>query len=120
MELKIQKMLSQGVIQPSHSPWASPVVLIAKKDGTRRFCVDYRKLNAATKMVVYPLPRINKMFDLLSNNYYFSTFDLASGYWQVRMEKTAQEKTAFATHVGLYEFKSCLFAYVTPQPFFNG
>ena len=68
MEGMIQKMLSQGVIQPSHNPWASPVVLVAKKVGTTCFCVDYQKLNAATKMDVYPLPRIDDMLDLLSNN----------------------------------------------------
>ena len=98
-------MLRQGVIQPSKSPWASPVVLVAKKDGSTQFCIDYRKLNAVTKMDVYPLPRIDDTLDLLANNLYFSTLDLASGYWQVQMDGTSQEKTAFTTHAGLYEFK---------------
>ena len=62
------EMLRQGVIQPLKSPWASPVVLVAKKDGSNRFCIDYRKLNAVTKMDVYPLPRINDTLDLLANN----------------------------------------------------
>ena len=69
---------------------------------------------------MYPLPRIDNMLDLLSNNYYFSTLDLASGYWQVRMEKIAGDKAAFATHAGLYEFKVMPLAYVTPQTLFNG
>ena len=105
VEEMIKKMEEQGVIQPSHSPWASPIVLVAKKDGSTRFCVDYRKLNAITRMDVYPLPRIDDMLDLLANNQYFSTLDLASGYWQVKMDQSSQEKTAFTTQVGLYEFR---------------
>ena len=105
VEEMITKMEEQGVIQPSHSPWASPIVLVAKKDGSTRFCVDYRKLNVITKMDVYPLPRIDDMLDLLANNQYFSTLDLASGYWQVKMDQSLQEKTAFTTQVGLHEFR---------------
>ena len=101
----VQEMLKQGVVTPSHSPWASPVVLVAKKDGTTRFCVDYRKLNAVTKMDVHPLPRIDDSLDQLAGSCYFSTLDLASGYWQVGMHEESQEKTAFATWNGLYEFK---------------
>ena len=97
-------MLQQGVIKPSKSPWGSPIVLVAKKDGTTRFCVDYRKLNSITKKDVYPLPRIDDTLDTLAHNKFFSTLDLASGYWQIAMEESSQEKTAFTTHVGLYEF----------------
>ena len=100
----VAKMVARGVVEPSKSPWASPIVLVAKKDGSTRFCVDYRKLNAITKMDVYPLPRVDDLLDLLSNNDYFSTLDLASGYWQVKMEESSKEKTAFTTEVGLYEF----------------
>lgn len=105
VEEMINKMEDQGVIQASHSPWASPIVLVAKKDGSTRFCVDYRKLNSITKMDVYPLPRVDDLLDVLGNTQYFSTLDLASGYWQVKMDQSSQEKTAFATHVGLYEFQ---------------
>lgn len=104
VEQMVEKMLQQGVIKPSQSPWASPIILVAKKDGSTRFCVDYRKLNAITKMDVYPLPRIDDTLDLLANNQYFTTLDLASGYWQVKMDNASREKTAFTTHVGLYEF----------------
>ena len=105
MEELLHEMLAQGVVQPSHSPWASPVVLVTKKDGSTRFCVDYRRLNAATKLDVYPLPRIDDCFDLLANNQWFLTLDLASGYWQVKMDESCKEKTAFTTHLGLYEFR---------------
>ncbi len=100
----VEKMTEQGVIQPSRSPWASPVVLVEKKDRTLRFCIDYRRLNAITKMDVFPLPRIDDTLDLLSHSQYFTTLDLASGYWQVRMHPESREKTAFTTYSGLYEF----------------
>ena len=98
----VQEMFENGVIVPSHSPWASPIVLVAKKDGTTRFCVDYRKLNAITKMDVYPLPRIDDSLDFLSGNSYFSTLDLAFGYWLMGISKESKEKTAFVTSSGLY------------------
>lgn len=98
------EMLEQGVIRPSQSPWASPIVLVTKKDGTTRFCVDYRRLNALTKLDVFPLPRVDDSLDLLAKSRYFSTLDLGSGYWQVSMAPDSVEKTAFATHSGLYEF----------------
>ena len=104
IEQMIAKMLEQGVITPSSSPWASPVVLVAKKDGSTRFCVDYRRLNSITRMDTYPLPRIDDTLDLLAKTKFFSTLDLASGYWQVGMEASLQPKTAFCAHSGLYEF----------------
>ena len=94
-------MQKNGVISPSKSPWASPVVLVRKRDGTHRFCVDYRVLNSVTKSDSFPLPRIDELLDQLGESKYFSTIDLASGFWQ---HPTAQEKTAFITHQGLYEF----------------
>lgn len=105
IEDMVGKMLEQGVTEPSHSPWASPVVLVQKKDGSSRFCVDYRRLNSITKMDVFPLPRIDETLDLLSNAKFFSTLDLAAGYWQVKMDPHSKEKTAFSTTNGLYQFK---------------
>lgn len=101
----LQDMLSQDIITPSTSPWASPIVLVKKKDGSWRFCVDYRKLNAITQKDAYPLPRIDDTMDTLSGSQWFSTLDLRSGYWQVEVSEEDRQKTAFTTHEGLFEFK---------------
>ncbi len=97
-------MLKNGIIRKSKSPWNASVVLAGKKDGTLRFCVDYRKLNQITKRDVYPLPRIDDMLEKFREMCYFSTFDFASGYWQVEINESDKEKTAFTTSDGLFEW----------------
>ena len=104
IEKIVEEMRENKVIKPSKSPWASPVVLVSKKDGSTRFCVDYRKINSLTKKDVYPLPRIDDTLNALGNSKFFSSFDLASGYWQIPMNPKDQEKTAFISHTGLFEF----------------
>jgi len=101
---QVEGMLEQGVIQPSSSPWASPIVLVKKKDGTFRFCVDYRKLNSVTKKDAHPLPRVDDLLDALAGSKYFSTLDLRAGYWQLSVAPEDKEKTAFVTPDGLWEF----------------
>ena len=102
---QLRDMQAAGVVQPSSSPWASPVVMVRKRDGTLRFCVDYRELNSVTKADTFPLPRIDDLLDQLGAARYFSTLDLASGYWQIPMHPGSVEKTAFITPQGLYEFR---------------
>ena len=107
---QVQQMLSSNVIRPSNSPWASPVVMVRKKDGSLRFCVDFRQLNAATIKDAHPLPRIDDLLDALHGAKWFSTLDLKSGYWQVPIAEQDKEKTAFRTSSGqLFEFNQVPF-----------
>ena len=94
-------MLDNKLIKDSTSPWTSPVVLVMKKNGKKRFCVDYRKLNAITKKDSYSLPRIDELLDSLAGATYFSTLDLMSGYWQVMMHPADREKTALSLNMVL-------------------
>ena len=105
----ISDMLDKDVIRPSKSPWASPVVLVKKKNGDIRLCVDYRKLNSVTRKDSYPLPRIDETLEALSGSKWFSTLDLASGYWQVELHPEDRCKSAFTLHSGLYEFQTMPF-----------
>lgn len=105
IEKQVEDMLSRGIITPSSSPWSSPVVLVDKKDGTKRFCVDYRELNKHTIKDSFPLPRIDESIDYLAGAKYFCTLDLAAGYWQVPLDDEAKQKSAFVVPGGLFEFQ---------------
>ena len=100
----LQDMLKKHVITPSTSPWASPIVLVQKKDVSTRFCVYYRKVNSVTRKDAYPIPKIDETLDTLAGAKLFSTLDLRCGYLQVEVKPEHREKTAFYTSEGLFEF----------------
>jgi hypothetical protein len=107
-QAEVKKMLHDmqhhGVIEESESPWSSPVVLVRKKHGELRFCVDYRKLNDVTKKDCFPLPPIDVILDSLAGAKWFSILHLKSGYWQVDVHPEDKEKTAFSTGQGIWQF----------------
>lgn len=105
VERQVTQLQQQGLIEPGDGAWSSPVVLVRKKDGKWRLCVDYRRLNAATCRDAYPLPRIDDSLDSLAGSCYFSTLDLLSGYWQVPLDDDAKEKSAFVTRGGLWQWR---------------
>ena len=112
---------SQGClikVRPSSSPWSSPAVMVKKKDGSWRFCVDYRKLNSVTHQDAYPLPRIDATLDSLAGAAYFTTLDLTSSYWQVEVEEQDKKKKAFSIPKGHFEFNVMPFGLTnTPTTF---
>ena len=101
---EIQRLLDSGIIEPSKSPWASPIVPVTKKDGSTRLCIDYRTLNNVTIKDSYPLPRIDDSLDALRGACWFSVTDCSSGYYQVQMDSMDKQKTAFTSNIGLFEF----------------
>ena len=105
IDRQLKSMSEQDIIEPSKSPWASNVVIVKKKDGAMRFCIDYRQLNDVTVKDSYPLPKIVDCLDALSKGKFFSAFDLRSGYFQVSMDERDKEKTSFVTRSGLFQFK---------------
>ncbi|KAG6612102.1 uncharacterized protein IUM83_15004 [Phytophthora cinnamomi] len=119
MEAEVQQYLSQNLIRPSTSPWASPVLMIRKPDGGIRFCIDYRRLNAVTIKDCYPMPLIDDILDVLGNAKLFSTMDIASGYWNVPMAKDSVEKTAFTCKYGLFEWLVMPFGLCNAVPAFE-
>ena len=112
-------MEKDGIIRKSHSPWSSPVVIVGKKDGSKRFCVDYRKINAITTTDSHPLPRIEELLEQFRTSRWFSTMDLASGYWQIEMKEEDKQKTAFTCCYGLYEFNVMPFGLKNAPPTFQ-
>ena len=106
IDQQIDDMESRGIIRKRISPWASPVVMVKKSNGEYRFAVDYRKLNAVTKIFTTPLPQLHDVIDTLGtvNSTIFSVCDMRQGFWQLQIDEPSREKTAFVTHRGQYEF----------------
>ena len=118
--VQVQQMLASDIICPSNIPWASPVVMVKKKDGSLRFCVDFRQLNAATIKDAHPLPRIDDLLNALHGPCWFSNLDLKSGYWQAPIMERDKEKTAFRTSSGqLYEFNQVPFGHCNAPATFS-
>ncbi len=111
--------MAAKIIKRSNSQWSSPIVIVPKKDGTKRFCVDYRQLNKILKMNSYPLPNIGDIWPALHGATMFTTLDLKSGYWHIPVSQVDKEKTAFVTHQGLYQFNVMPFGISTALPIFQ-
>jgi hypothetical protein len=111
IEKQVQEMLVSGVIQPSQSAWSSPALLVRKKDGSWRLCVDYRHLNALTIKSKYHVPIIEELLDELYGSKWFTKLDLRAGYHQIRMSPGEEPKTAFQTHYGHFEYKVMSFGF---------
>ena len=116
----LKMMLDAGVIQPSNSPWCNPVVLVRKKDGSLRFCIDFQKLNSLTVKDSHALPRICETLESLAEATHYSTFDMNSGFWQVPMDEESKQYTAFMLgSMGLYECESVPFGLCNAPPTFQ-
>ena len=114
LERQLEEMQRDGIIEESNSVWHSPVVMVKKPNNEWRFCVDYRKLNAVTELMSFPIPHMSDVFDTLAQSEaeVFSTLDLRSGFWQVPLDKATKHKSAFITHQGIFEFNRLSFGMV--------
>jgi hypothetical protein len=114
IERKVTELLAACFIVPSASPIASQVLLVQKKDGSWRFCIDYRRLNSMAIKNRFPMPLVDEILDELAGTQFFSSMDMTTGYHQIRMEKEDEFKTAFKTHHGYYQFRA-LYGYDAPR-----
>ena len=115
IDQQLGELLTTGRIEPSQSPWSSLAVLARKHDGTYRMCIDYRKLNQLTQKDAMPLPREDDVLEALGGAQWFSSLDLASGYWQMQVKEEDRPKTAFSTHKGQFQWRVMPFG-LTNEP----
>jgi len=120
IERQVNEMLSQGIIQPSSSSFSSPVLLVKKKDGSYRFCVDFRHLNALTAKSKFPVPVFEELMDELAHASWFTNLDLRAGFHQILLQPGEEHKTAFQTHLGQYEFRVMAFGLTGAPGTFQG
>ena len=113
LKAKVDELQSARMVEPSCSPFASPTILVKKKDGSWRLCIDYRKLNSVTKKDAHPLPRIKDIFDARAGSKFFTTLDLAMGYHQIEVHPDDREKTTFSTPFGLFQYTIMPFGLAT-------
>lgn len=119
VEQEVQDMLAQGIIEPSDSPYQAPIVVVKKKDGSIRLCIDFRQLNRVVVTDNEPIPRVDMMFAKLGQSRYFSKFDFTKGYWQVPMQDASKPLTAFQASSGLYQFRFMPFGIKTAPAVFT-
>jgi transposase InsO family protein len=119
IQQEIDKMLTCGIVVPSHSPWSSPVVLLTKPNGEFRFIVDYRRLNSITTKDSYPQPTVEELLQRLGGHSWFTKLDLKSGYYQIPIQQEDKEKTAFITQDGLYQFEVLPMGLMNAPPSFQ-
>lgn len=119
VEKELQQMLDLGIIEPSESPYSSPMLIVKKKDGGNRLCLDFRKLNKLTVFDAEPMPDIAEIMTQLSNSKYFTRIDLSKGYWQIPLDRNSRELTAFQTSKGLFQFVVMPFGLISASATFN-
>ena len=119
IDKEIDSMLASGIIEPSTAPYASPIVVVKKPDGTNRICVDYRKLNKVTVYDPEPMPQMEEIFAELAGSKFFSKFDFCKGYWQIGMKPEDRDLTTFVTHRGLFRFTVMPFGLVNAPATFS-
>lgn len=116
---EVRRMLETGIIEPSTSPYTSPIVIVKKKDGSNRFCIDFRAINRITVFDAETIPCADDIFVQLAGSKYVSKFDLCKGYWQLPLEETSKCITAFQTQLGLFQFKVMPFGLVNASDSFS-